>query len=182
MEHKRIQTIGDLTPDPRNANRGTERGVGMLERSLRQYGADRSILVDKHGVVIAGNKTLEQAAALGLDVEVVRTDGTKLVAVQRTDLDLATDQDAKELGVVDNRSGQVGLDWDPPNLETVLGGMDDPYRDQGTYAKSFYPVLYCPSSVGVSVMRSSQKRIHHRIDWNATVPKIVHERHRKAVA
>lgn len=63
------------------------------------------------------------------------------------------------------------------------GGMTDLYRDQGTYAKSFYPVLYSPSSVRVSVMRSAvHRRIHHRIDWNATVPKIVHERHRKGTA
>jgi hypothetical protein len=51
-------SIRDLTPDPRNANKGSERGTGMLEHSLRSYGAGRSILADKHGVIIAGNKTL----------------------------------------------------------------------------------------------------------------------------
>ena len=84
---KQINSIDDLTPDPRNANKGTERGAVQLENSLRDYGAGRSILVDKHGVVIAGNKTLEQAASLGLEVETIRTDGNKLVVVQREDLD-----------------------------------------------------------------------------------------------
>ncbi len=51
-------TLSDLSPDLRNANLGTERGHAMLERSLQETGAGRSILVDKHGKVIAGNKTL----------------------------------------------------------------------------------------------------------------------------
>jgi hypothetical protein len=121
---KDIRTIADLTPDPRNANRGTERGTGMVERSLRQYGAGRSILTDRNGVVIAGNKTLEQAAALGLDVAVVRTRGDRLVVVQREDLDLATDAAAKELAVADNRSSEVGLEWDASVLESLADEVD----------------------------------------------------------
>lgn len=95
VAHKKL---ADLTPDAKNANRGTERGGQMVEDSLRTYGAGRSILIDKHGVIIAGNKTAEHAGSIGFeDVIIVPTDGTKLVAVQRTDLDLATDQAAKEL-------------------------------------------------------------------------------------
>jgi len=109
---KSIEVIADLTPDPRNANKGTERGLRVLDDSLRQYGAGRSILADKHGVVIAGNKTLERAAELGLPVRTVQTDGRELVVVQRTDLDLATDKTAKELALADNRSSEVGLAWD----------------------------------------------------------------------
>jgi hypothetical protein len=109
-----------LTPDPRNANRGTERGAWQLEESLRQYGAGRSILVDRNGVVIAGNKTLEQAVSLGLDVEVVHTDGTKIVAVCRDDLDLETDPRARELAIADNRVGQLDLDWDPDELRREI--------------------------------------------------------------
>lgn len=121
-----MKRLADLTPDPKNANRGTERGVGMLEASLRQYGAGRSVLVDKHGVVIAGNKTVEAAASIGLDrVRVIETDGTELVVVQRTDLDLAQDVHAKALGVADNRIAQVGLEWDAEVLqELVADGAD----------------------------------------------------------
>lgn len=126
MSGVKIETVRDLTPDPRNANRGTERGAGMLETSLREYGAGRSLLVDKHGVVIAGNKTLEAAASIGLqDVVVVPTDGTKLVIVQRTDLDLESDPRAKALGVADNRVAQVGLDWDTDVLRSLLADGTD---------------------------------------------------------
>jgi hypothetical protein len=84
---KVISKLSDLTPDARNANKGTERGNSRIERSLRQYGAGRSILIDKKGRIIAGNKTVENAAAIGLEeVTVVQTDGKRIIAVQRTDL------------------------------------------------------------------------------------------------
>lgn len=52
--------VTDLTPDKRNANKGTERGLKALDHSLRQYGAGRSLLVDKHGRIIAGELRFEQ--------------------------------------------------------------------------------------------------------------------------
>lgn len=57
-----IKTLADLQPDSRNANRGTQRGRGLVETSLQKYGAGRSVLVDRNGVLIAGNKTTEAAA------------------------------------------------------------------------------------------------------------------------
>ena len=50
--------LSDLTLDAKNANRGTQRGLKALTDSLQKYGAGRSILVDKDGNVIAGNKYL----------------------------------------------------------------------------------------------------------------------------
>src|SRR5262245_11035635 len=74
--------LTDLRPDGRNANAGTERGRAMVEESLRQYGAGRSILVDRNGCIIAGNTTHEAAVDIGLtDAVIVKTDGTKLVVV-----------------------------------------------------------------------------------------------------
>jgi hypothetical protein len=115
----------ELTPDASNANKGTERGRALLEQSLRQYGAGRSILVDKHGRVIAGNKTLETASEIGLDdVVVVQTDGKQIVAVQRMDLDLAQDEDARMLAYADNRVGQIDLDFDAEQmLADINAGM-----------------------------------------------------------
>jgi hypothetical protein len=118
-------TIEDYTPDQANSNRGAERGRGMLEHSLRTYGAGRSILVDRNGITIAGNKTLEVAAELGLSVREVETDGHELVVVRRSDLDLARDPRARELAYADNRVGQVDLDWDAQRLlDDVAAGLD----------------------------------------------------------
>ena len=72
-----LATIADLTPDEKNANRGTQRGVAMLEDSLRRHGAGRSILVDKHGRVGYGIEiepryvavSLQRLADMGLTPE-----------------------------------------------------------------------------------------------------------------
>lgn len=107
--------IDDLTPDPLNANRGTARGQEALAASLQTYGAGRSILADRRGRVIAGNKTLEQAKRLGLPITVVRSDGRALVVVQRQDLDL-DDASARALAIADNRIAELDLAWDPAVL------------------------------------------------------------------
>ena len=39
----------------------------MVNRSIEKLGAGRSILLDKHHRIIAGNLTTEQAADIGLD-------------------------------------------------------------------------------------------------------------------
>ena len=117
--------LSDLTPDKRNANKGTARGAAMIRDSLRNYGAGRSTLLDKHGAIIAGNKTAENAGALGQqDVIVVETDGSQLVAVQRTDLDLK-DPRARQLAIADNRTSEVSLGWDVAALKSLAGdGID----------------------------------------------------------
>lgn len=122
----RTATLDDLKLDPRNANRGTPRGAGAVEDSLREFGAGRSLLVDKHGVTIAGNKTLEAAKRLGLsEVVVVETDGQQLVVVKRKDLDIARDPKAKALAVADNRASEVGLEWDTEVLAALIDeGVD----------------------------------------------------------
>jgi len=115
---KELNTRDDLTPDARNANLGTERGRYMLDHSLRTLGAGRSIVVDAEGRVAAGNKTLEVAEEIGLPIRVIRTDGNELVVVQRTDWDLLDDSGAaRQYAYADNRSSEIGLDWDVEQIE-----------------------------------------------------------------
>lgn len=67
--------------------------------------------------------------------------------------------------------------------QSNAGGMTDLYLDSGTYVKSFYSVIYCPSSVKISELgdhRSPHYRIHHSINWTATAPKIVREELRRS--
>jgi len=117
---KEITDLSDLVLDEDNANRGTDRGAELLRTSLQRYGAGRSILADRHGRVIAGNKALQRAAELGLRVRVVRTDGKALVVVQRQDLDLKRHRAARELAIADNRVAQLDLDWDRDVLQALV--------------------------------------------------------------
>lgn len=58
-------------------------------------------------------------------------------------------------------------------------GMTDLYLDYGTYVKSFYSVMYCPSFVKVAEMITTHRRLHHKLTWNNAVPQIVDEKFRK---
>ena len=100
--------LSSLSPDEHNANKGTERGTFMIRRSLEKLGAGRSLVLDKNGRIIAGNKTAESAAEIGLeDVLIVRTRGDKLVAVLREDLDLDDPAGlARELALLTTVSGR----------------------------------------------------------------------------
>lgn len=122
---KSIKAIKDLSPDKANANRGTQRGRGMVEYSLGRYGAGRSIVVDRDGNVIAGNKTLEAAEELGLPIKVVQTDGKELIVHQRTDLGLYEDAAARQLAYADNRTAEVGIEWDAEQVaRDVAAGVE----------------------------------------------------------
>lgn len=62
---------------------------------------------------------------------------------------------------------------DQPETQQVKGGMTDMYLGNGTYMKSFYTVLCCPSFCKVTMMGDRHYRIHHGIDWDLAVPKII---------
>lgn len=61
------------------------------------------------------------------------------------------------------------------------GGMSEQYLDSGTYLKSFYTVMCCPSCVIISMMGGKKKnmRLHHMVKWNNCTPKIISEKYKK---
>lgn len=124
MEEIKKAKLKDLIQDDRNLNKGTERGQQLIEKSLRELGAGRSLLLDKNNRIIAGNKTHKNAEALGMeDVIIVETDGTKLVAVKRTDIDLDS-QKGRKMAMADNVTTQVDLAWDTDELDAVAEDYD----------------------------------------------------------
>ena len=113
-QHKDIHSLADLTPDPKNARKHTPRNVGMIEQSLHEVGAARSIVIDENGVVLAGNATIEGAAAAGIEkVQVVDADGQTIIAVRRSGL--SSEQKTK-LALFDNRAAELAT-WDPVVLQ-----------------------------------------------------------------
>lgn len=59
------------------------------------------------------------------------------------------------------------------------GGNTEAYKSFGTYVKSFYSVMTAPSCCKIDLMGKTNKRIHHKINWNNAVPKILDERFKK---
>lgn len=111
--------IEELIQDDHNFNKGTEAGQKLMERSFKELGAGRSILVDRDGRIISGNKSQRAAMAAGIQkVRVIETTGDELIAVKRTDLSLDS-KEGREMAYADNLTTQVNLAWDEIELEHV---------------------------------------------------------------
>lgn len=114
-----MSNISDLRFDDKNMNAHTAKGMGLLEKSLQQFGAGRSILIDKNNRIIGGNGVVEAAGNIGLeDVQIVESDGKKIIAVKRTDIDLDS-KEGRELAMADNAVAAEDLSWDKGNIEEV---------------------------------------------------------------
>lgn len=59
------------------------------------------------------------------------------------------------------------------------GGITDSYLSYGTYAKSFYTVMANPSCTVVYPLKDKHVRLHHRVNWNRAVPKIISSKYKK---
>jgi 1-aminocyclopropane-1-carboxylate deaminase/D-cysteine desulfhydrase-like pyridoxal-dependent ACC family enzyme len=99
----------------------------MLEKSIGECGAGRSIVVDKNGAIIGGNKTRQAFVAAGMKRAImVETTGHTPVIVKRVDLDLADPKGiARRLAYMDNRVSELDLDWDEEQIAKDLAdGVD----------------------------------------------------------
>lgn len=59
------------------------------------------------------------------------------------------------------------------------GGMSNIYNSLGTYNKSFYTIICNPSSVKINIMGDKHYRVHHSVNWETTVPKIISSKFKK---
>lgn len=113
--------ISELIPDDKNFNKGSEFGNSLIEKSFRKFGAGRSILIDKNNRIIAGNKSIENATAIGMeDVQVVESDGKRIIAVKRTDIDLDTPE-GRELALADNATAKANIVFDAELVAAEVG-------------------------------------------------------------
>jgi hypothetical protein len=65
------------------------------------------------------------------------------------------------------------------STQKTKGGMTELYLQYGTYCKSFTSVMMHPSGVCVKMLNSTNKRIHHSINWKATTPMIISDIYKK---
>lgn len=123
--------MGDnIKYDARNYRKHNDKNKELINKSLKECGAGRSIVIDNEDNIIAGNGIFEASQKLGLKTKIIETDGSELVVVKRTDL--ATDDDKrKQLAVMDNSSSDSSeFDFELINADfdvETLGewGIDD---------------------------------------------------------
>lgn len=120
-----MSKIDELKFDDKNFNKHTEYGMSLLEKSLRKFGGGRSILLDKNNNIIAGNGVVETANNIGFnDVQIVESDGSKLIAVKRVDVDINSDQ-GREMALADNAVAAADLEWDKELINETVENAGD---------------------------------------------------------
>ena len=87
--------------DSKNYRKHNDRNKKLINKSLKECGAGRSIVIDNDGEIIAGNGIFEQAQKLKIPTKIIETDGSELVVVKRTDLN-TNDEKRKQLAIMDN--------------------------------------------------------------------------------
>lgn len=98
--------MSEIKTDQRNYRKHSEHNKNLINKSLKDLGAGRSILIDNQNEIIAGNGVFEESQQLNIPVRVIETDGTELIALKRIDLS-TQDEKRKQLAVMDNSTGDT---------------------------------------------------------------------------
>ena len=109
--------------DHRNYRKHSQKNLALIERSLAENGAGRSILLDNSGESIAGSGTLQMALKRGIPIKEVHTTGDELIAVIRDDIS-PDDPRRKSLALADNATSDLSR-WDFEQLREDEWSAED---------------------------------------------------------
>jgi len=101
--------VGELHNDPANVRKHGEQNLAAIKASLTRFGQQKPIVVNRDGVVVAGNGTLMAARALGW----------RTVKAVRTGLEGA---EATAFAIADNRTAELA-EWDDAALQQQLAAI-----------------------------------------------------------
>lgn len=149
--------------DPRNYRKHDQKNKDLINKSLKECGAGRSIVIDNEDNIIAGNGIYEQAQKLGLKTKIIETDGSELVVVKRTDL-ATEDKKRKQLAIMDNStsdtssfdfdllqedfSSDILLDFGIPLSDSIVEDNKDLSEDTGLdYKEKFAIYIECQNEL-----------------------------------
>ena len=107
--------VDKLSKDPANARIHSQKNIDAIIASLRRFGQQKPIVVDKSNVVRAGNGTLEAARQLGWET----------IAAVQSEL---VGADMSAYAIADNRTSELA-EWDDEILKATLEGFDDALRE-----------------------------------------------------
>lgn len=128
--------LASLVEDPQNAREHSRRNLDTIKASLRRFGQMKNIVIDKDGIVRAGNGTIVAMRELFTEGDA----RFEYVTVHRSTLDA---EQLAAFGIVDNRSAELA-EWDLPMLSQNLRALADagfPLADIGWLEHETAPLL-----------------------------------------
>lgn len=102
--------INELTPYPQNAKIHPERQIENVAVSLKRYGWQQPIVIDREGVVVVGHCRLLAAERLGMEEVPVKI------------ADELTDEEIREYRIADNKTNES--EWDEEMLRLEFEEVD----------------------------------------------------------
>lgn len=111
VETRLIVSPDEISQDPANVRKHSQRNVDAIVASLRAYGQRSPIVINKRGIILKGNGTYMAAAKMGLDelwVTITELEGT----------------DATAYAIADNRTAELA-EWDLPALGLQFKTLKD---------------------------------------------------------
>lgn len=139
MTEESVIDLAEIALDAENARHHSEDNLTMIRRSLAEYRAGRSILIDGENTLIAGEGVTRAARELGYTrVRVIDTDGSELIAVRRADLTAAQ---RRRLALLDNRTTETST-WDNDVLAEFF--HEDPAILDGIFTNGELSALLNP--------------------------------------
>lgn len=113
--------LTDLKQDTSNYNKHSQFGMGLLEKSIRQFGFVEAGLISEDDVICSGNARQETAVSIGMeDVQIIDIDGTKPIYLRKKGLKSGS-QEFKTLGLALNAVGKANVVFDAELIEAELG-------------------------------------------------------------
>lgn len=104
------RSVSSLALDPANARKHSEKNLAAIKASLTRFGQQKPIVIDKSGVVRAGNGTLAAAQALGwAEIDCVVSD--------------LQGAEAAAYAIADNRTAELA-EWDDDVLTATLQSLE----------------------------------------------------------
>lgn len=104
--------IDNLYQDPNNVRLHDDKNLDAIKGSLKKFGQQKPIVIDRDNIIIAGNGTQQAAKSLGW----------KTISCVRSSLE---NFDKMAYALADNRSAELAT-WDMPKLEEQLKFIDEP--------------------------------------------------------
>jgi site-specific DNA-methyltransferase (adenine-specific) len=100
----------DIRPYPKNAKKHPKKQIDQIAKSIKEFGFNQTIVVDKQGVIIVGHGRYEALKSLGMEI--------KDEYIKVVDL---TEEQAKSYRLADNKLNES--DWDMDLVIEELKGL-----------------------------------------------------------